>query len=271
MEPAGRSRQLADLSGLAGSWRSTDAATHGLAGFDVAVRDGWPWVAFRAAGAAGPVDWREQRVEGLFTDGVTSGRAVGFVVSHRGAGAATRIHATLKQGVAVLGVFFKPAGSGGGSFFREFLARSAPLPEPPAAAGPGGYLGDGDLDLSAGRGTVDPAIIQGRWRNNWLETRGVVEVAVESRDRGTTMRLVGAGPEGPLDWGETDAELYACREEDDVASVSALASYDFGFMAAEVQVRQNKGVLAVTTFNRFKDDSGRHDYVTRELFHRAAK
>jgi hypothetical protein len=39
-------------------------------------------------------------------------------------------------------------------------------------------------------------------------------------------------------------------------------------MACELQIRQNKGILAVTTFNRFRDESGRSSYVTRELFYR---
>ena len=53
-----------------------------------------------------------------------------------------------------------------------------------------------------------------------------------------------------------------------VLSAAILARYDFGFFDCELQIRQNKGILAVTTFNRFHDESGRSNYVNRELFHR---
>jgi len=39
-------------------------------------------------------------------------------------------------------------------------------------------------------------------------------------------------------------------------------------MQAVTQIRINRGVLVITLFNTFKDDSGRSNYVTREFFYR---
>ena len=94
------------------------------------------------------------------------------------------------------------------------------------------------------------------------------EIALERRGEGVAVRVWGAGAEDLVDWGEIEGAIFTCIEEDDVPSAAVLARYEFDFMQCELQIRQNKGILAVTTFNRFRDGSGRSSYVTRELYHR---
>ena len=58
-------------------------------------------------------------------------------------------------------------------------------------------------------------------------------------------------------------------EENDVEAAALHAECDFGFMTAELQLRLNKGILPLMSFNVFRDDSGRSSYHTREFFRRA--
>jgi hypothetical protein len=44
------------------------------------------------------------------------------------------------------------------------------------------------------------------------------------------------------------------------------ATYDFGFMTVLMQGRFNIGILPIVFFTDFRDDSGRADYVMREVF-----
>ena len=231
------------------------------------------------AGLGGEIAWGEVAATALYTDGVASDTGAGFILDYDFGSTRSRLQANLKLGVAVLGVYrsFDDGSNRRGYLAREFLARSSGSRH--AAVGPGPIAAGGgdpmlclkDLDFGnrAEPGPVDPAIILGRWHNTQTRSRGVVEIAVERRKKGVDIRFWGAHPDGLLDWGVTPGEVYACVEEDDVPSACMLGHYDFGFMESELQVRQNKGILAVTTFNRFRDGSGRRDYVTRELYYRS--
>ncbi len=117
--------------------------------------------------------------------------------------------------------------------------------------------------------TVDLSTLHGRWLNTNRDSSGILEI--DFRVVGDALRVSGVShsEEGRVPWGEATAEVFACTEEDDVVSVAGLTVQDFGFREVEFQIRINKGILAVTTFHHFTDESGRFDYVTRELFRHA--
>lgn len=84
-----------------------------------------------------------------------------------------------------------------------------------------------------------------------------------------TVRVVGAGAEGPIDWPVTSAKTLANLEEEAGQRAVALAPvFDLGFMTAETYIRVNKGVLVIVLFNTFRDGSGRSNYLNREFFYR---
>jgi hypothetical protein len=84
-----------------------------------------------------------------------------------------------------------------------------------------------------------------------------------------TVSAVGVGATGPIEWPRTQAKALANLEEEAGQRTAALtATFDFGFMRAETQIRVNKGVLVIVLFNTFRDDSGRSSYVNREFFYR---
>jgi len=266
-----------DLSGFPGIWKSSDAGTRGIPKLALEVRaDGLSARVF-GAGDGGAIRWGEAALTGVYSDGVAASRGAGFSAHYDFGFMAAHLQGQLKLGVLVLGSYssFRDGSGRRGYFSREFLAvdpRAEPEQGGAADVGTDGLLRllDRDFGALADRGAVDPVTILGRWRNASSGARGIAEIVLEPRAGEVVLRVGGVGESGLVDWGETRAEAFACVEEDDCASACALAAYDFGFMRTELQVRQNKGILAVTTFNLFRDDSGRSDYLTRELFYRTS-
>lgn len=260
-----------DLAAFSGAWTSSDPQTRGVARLDLAVRDGEVLGRIWGAGANGPVDWGESRAEALYADAVTSRTGAGFLLHYDFGFLTSHVEANLKLGVAVLCVYhtFRDRSGRHGYFFREFLSVDGGAGELAAAPSVADQSCGNDEELGRGPGAVDELLL-GHWHNTHHSSRGIPEIALERRGGRLAVRVWGAGAQGLIDWGETQGELFTCVEEDDVRSAAALAHYDFGFMECELQIRQNKGILAVTTFNRFRDGSGRSNYVTRELYYRSS-
>lgn len=268
--PARPRDESLDLAAFPGTWTSSDPGTRGVARLGLAVRDGELLGRIWGAGANGPVDWGESRAETLYADAVTSGTGAGFLLRYDFGFLTSHVEANLKLGVAVLCVYqtFQDTSGRHGYFFREFLSIDDGAGELAAAPAVAGESCGHDDELGRGPGAVD-ALLLGHWHNTHHGTRRIPEIALERRGEGVGVRVWGATAQGLVDWGETRGELFTCVEEDGVRSAAALARYDFGFMECELQIRQNKGILAVTTFNCFRDESGRSSYVTRELFYRS--
>jgi hypothetical protein len=109
----------------------------------------------------------------------------------------------------------------------------------------------------------------GRWINTNWETRGIGECTVTQDDDGLSVRLVGVGIDGPIQWPTVKATPLANLEEEAGQRTSALlATFDLGFMRAETHMRINKGVFVIVLFVTFLDDSGRANYLNREFFYR---
>lgn len=109
----------------------------------------------------------------------------------------------------------------------------------------------------------------GRWMNTNRETQGLAEFLIEEDGGRFSVSGIGVGADGPIDWPVTEAKVLANLEEEaGQRAVALTATFDFGFMRAETQVRVNKGVLVIVLFNTFLDDSGRSNYVNREFYYR---
>ena len=109
----------------------------------------------------------------------------------------------------------------------------------------------------------------GRWVNTNTETRGVAEFTIEHDGSRFRVGAYGVGDGETVAWPKTEAVALAnVGEEGGQRTVILVATFDFGFMRAETQIRVNKGVLVLVFFNTFLDGSGRSDYVTREFFYR---
>jgi hypothetical protein len=109
----------------------------------------------------------------------------------------------------------------------------------------------------------------GRWVNANSETNGLAAFVVEKDGERFYVSAEGVGANGRIPWARTPAKALANLEEEaGQRAVALAATFDFGFMRAETQIRVNKGVLVVVLFCTFLDDSGRSNYVNREFFYR---
>jgi hypothetical protein len=188
--------------------------------------------------------------------GISTADCVGFSARHGGADGEVLLQGILNLGLLVLATYEIPRGGGAGYFSREFFARRAAPP------GPDGTPVFGPLATPA----VDTAPLLGRWRNAEAAARGLVEITVEDDAGDLAVRALGSGDVGPVDWGPARTGVFACLDEAGKASLSLLASWDFGFLETHLQLRLPAGALASAGFNVFKD--GRPSYVTREFFYR---
>lgn len=129
---------------------------------------------------------------------------------------------------------------------------------------------------AAGEPVVDPAPVVGTWIAADRDSAGVVRLELAAgAGGGLLVRAWGAGdaagdgePGGaPRDWGEVSAELYTASVDGGPAA-GFTARYDFGFLETLLTAYFKGGLLVLDTFNRFRDDSGRAPYFTREFYHR---
>lgn len=258
------------LEPFAGLWATTKPSPEGVRRLQIATDGGEPSVRVLGRVEEGFVDWGWVPVAECFAgdpgatavEGLTAGYDLGSV--------RCRLQVNLKLGVAVAGAFLELASGDRRPrlFTRDFLARPPGTELPPETA----VLEPTAERLRRMLGTPAAPRLEpfaGRWLNTAAASAGIagVEIAREGDDE-VALRIFGAGPREPLDWGRVRGRAYSCVEEDEIASACILAVYDFDFMESELQIRINKGILALTTFNVFKDGSGRSSYAKRELFHR---
>ncbi len=202
--------------------------------------------------------------------GISTADFVAFSARHGFADGEVLLQGILNLGLLVLATYEIPRGGGPGYFSREFFARRAApppaSPEPSPGPGSDGTAVFGHLAKPA---RVDTAPLLGRWRNTEAAARGLAEITVEDGAGGLAVRALGSGEEGPVDWGPARTGVFACLDEAGKASLSLLATWNFGFLETHLQLRLPAGALASAGFNVFKDGSGRPSYVTREFFYRA--
>ena len=115
---------------------------------------------------------------------------------------------------------------------------------------------------------VAPELLLGEWLNTNAATRGIVKAVLARTGAQIVLRILANGSPEHYDWGETAAGLFAA----DTCSAEAMAFsafYDFGFMETQLQAHVRQGVLIIAKFDRFKDNSGRSNYFSKEFFYRA--
>jgi hypothetical protein len=115
---------------------------------------------------------------------------------------------------------------------------------------------------------IDPQPLVGTWMNTNNATRGITQVVLAVRDGGLVVRAFGACDPASCDWGSVNVAVFA-GDADSVEGNAFNAFYDFGFMETHLQSHIRQGVLVVAKFDRFKDDSGRANYFSKEFFFRA--
>ncbi|MGH3326929.1 MAG: hypothetical protein ACRDPT_03860 [Streptomycetales bacterium] len=139
-------------------------------------------------------------------------------------------------------------------------------------AGPVYLRAEERLDGPRVESALDLTPLFGTWYNSdYGESGGIHRIELSERDGTLRVQVFAAGATHPHDWGEATAFAYA----ESVSDRSAWAfnvKYDLGFvevlLSAYTKMFARTGVLAVTSYNTFHDDSGRANYWTREFYHR---
>jgi hypothetical protein len=114
---------------------------------------------------------------------------------------------------------------------------------------------------------LDPSDLVGDWRNSdWGLWGGIARMRI--RQEGPVVKVEGYGVGKPEDhaWGEAGATLYSALTPSPKA-YGFNAVFDFGFLITDVSAYHHNGILVITTYNVFRDGSGRSSYWTREFFH----
>ena len=115
--------------------------------------------------------------------------------------------------------------------------------------------------------TLEPGPLLGTWKNTNPEPRGIAGIELGRREGKMTVRVRGAGPDGWMDWGEVEGDVFAkCASSSEAMAFSA--RYDLGFQIVELQANIKQGVLVVASLHEIRDGSGRSSYFAREFFFR---
>jgi hypothetical protein len=114
-------------------------------------------------------------------------------------------------------------------------------------------------------GPNDLSAFLGSWVNANPNTTGIARIEISESGDKLSFRAFAIGPEGLIDWGATPVAVFTSGPSSRVGA-GLTCHYDFGFAETRLQGMIMKGLLVLTQFNRFKDDSQRAHYFVREYF-----
>ena len=127
-----------------------------------------------------------------------------------------------------------------------------------------------ELEVEGSRrrgGTITSESLLGTWVNTNSATRGIVKVVLTASDGKVVLKVFGSCDPDPYDWGEVNASIFASDIHSNEATAWS-AFCEFGFMDIHLQAHIRQGVLIIAKFDRFKDESGRVNYFSKEFFYR---
>jgi hypothetical protein len=113
---------------------------------------------------------------------------------------------------------------------------------------------------------LDLSSLIGRWKNTNSATRGISQIDISENGKNLRVQTLGACASGSRDWGERPATTYAYAVAGDIVAGFEL-TYDFGTQETLVTAIHNRGVLVIHAYHRFKDGSGRSNFISKEFFH----
>jgi hypothetical protein len=114
-------------------------------------------------------------------------------------------------------------------------------------------------------GPADLSPLAGVWINSNPETTGVARMVITQSGSQILLRVYAIGPEGLIDWGSVDIDVFTATPSSHVAA-GFTCLYDFGFVETRLQAMILKGLIVLAQIHRFKDGGDRVDYFVREYF-----
>jgi hypothetical protein len=128
------------------------------------------------------------------------------------------------------------------------------------------------LEQTQVRATAHPAgfdmsLLAGNWINTNASPSFMRSLQLEPSGNQLIMRVTGAEPGLPEDWGASEVEPFA----ENTASLQAMAftaSFDLGAVESLLQGYVVKGVLVIVSFTQVKDGRSRSSSFGKEFFYR---
>jgi hypothetical protein len=114
-------------------------------------------------------------------------------------------------------------------------------------------------------GTEGFSTLAGVWVNSNPETTGVARMVITQSGSQFSLRVYAIGPEGLIDWGSADINVFTATPSSQVAA-GFTCLYDFGFVETRLEAMILKGLIVLAQIHRFKDGDDRVDYFVREYF-----
>jgi hypothetical protein len=121
----------------------------------------------------------------------------------------------------------------------------------------------GSLRFSNAGARVDLSHFLGTWINTFRDTRSINRFVLAEANAGYTITAGVSGGVGDL--GAAEVVPFAPNVDSRQAD-GFTARYDFGFLEMSLAAYYTKGLIVVSQYTRFKDESGRPDYFNREFF-----
>jgi len=123
-------------------------------------------------------------------------------------------------------------------------------------------------ERAAGTGAfLDATALSGSWVNTNSSPSLIRHIQLEPGQNQLMMRVAGAEPGLPDDWGVAEAQPFAENAASGLASAFS-ASFDLGGIESLLQGYVVKGVLVVVSFTRVKDGRERSSSFGKEFFYR---
>jgi hypothetical protein len=110
---------------------------------------------------------------------------------------------------------------------------------------------------------VDLSPFLGTWVNTFRATRSITRFVLTQASVGYT--ITACVSDGVGDLGPAEVVPFAPNVDSRKAD-GFTAHYDFGFLEMSLAAYYAKGLIVVSQYTRFKDQSGRPDYFNREFF-----
>jgi len=215
---------------------------------------------------AGPIDWGEtpanpyvDRIGSSVITGITADYDFGFMK--------TWIAGNIKYGVLVIQSYNEFCDESGrpAYFTREFFSQEVTHRHPALPAGAPCAAHSDQPRQGTAAGTVDLSSFTGHWTNTNPETLAITHFDLFPREGCYYIRAFGAGRAEP--WGEAEATPHA-YDAGSGRAVAFLTRYDWDFTEVTLAGNENKGLVIIASYHRFKDASPRSNYFKREFFYR---
>lgn len=111
---------------------------------------------------------------------------------------------------------------------------------------------------------MELSALVGTWINSNPDTHSVALVNASGSGDKLTVRVSAVGPDGLIDWGSVDANVFAATPESH-AGAGFTCRYVFEHGETRLQGMIMKGLLVLAQFHLFNDDE-REPYFLREYF-----